>query len=739
MKNELSIEMYNTEGSAQGPGFAGAKKLTEWNKEPSVMDLKRDLDVCKTMHDNHVNNVTRWNDLRMARDGRVKKIKGRSSIQPKLIRRQNEWRYSALSEPFLSSPDIFDIEPHTWEDEHAARQNHLVLNWQFRTKLNKVKFIDEYVRTAVDEGTVIVRLGWERITEKKMVTEPVWEMVELKRGEEDELKEALDLRQKNPRDFRNFPEELQAAIEYFDETGVPVRAIQARDEFTGEPLTEEVEEIEVLKNQPTLEIMHPENIYIDPSCDGDIEKAKFVIVSYETTKADLLKDGRYSNLDKVNWSGNKILAQPDHATQAPQDFQMGDELRNPIVAYEYWGWYDVDGKEKLTPIIASWIGDVMIRMEENPFPDEKPPFVVVPYLPIKRSVFGEPDAELLEDNQAVLGAMMRGMIDLLGRSANSQTGHAKGFLDVTNKRRFEQGQDYEFNPGSGDPRAAVFQHVYPDIPQSALTMVQLQNQEAEAMSGVKAFSGGLSGEAYGDVAAGIKGMLDASAKREMNILRRLANGMIQIGRKIAAMNAIFMNEEEVVRVTNRSYEVVRREDLKGNFDMVVDINTPEVDEAKAQDLGFMLQTMGPNMDLEMNKKILSQIARLKRMPVLAQEIADYQPQPDPVQEKAKELELLKLEAEIGKIQSEIEENKAQAQKAKSEADLNELEFVEQESGTAHARDMEKIESQAEANQDLEITKAFVTPKKEGEAGPDIEAAVGFNALSKGRPSGFGTV
>jgi hypothetical protein len=709
------------------------KQLTEWSKEPTVLDLKEDLSACKSSHDVHSVNVQRWNSIRnVTASSKPKKVKGRSEVQPKLVRRQNEWRYSALSEPFLSTEKLYDVNPRTWEDERAAAQNELVLNWQFDTKLNKISFIDSYVRTAVDEGSVVVRVGWERNVDSKTVTAPVWDYLEV--GSEEDvntLKEALDLRDSNPRGFLDIPEELQEAVTYFEESGVPVLVQQAVDELD-QPITELVEEETVNVNKPTLSIVDYENIYIDPSCEGEIEKAKFVILSYETTKADLKKDGRYSNLNVVNWSGNKVLAQPDHATETPDDFSLKDDLRSPVVVYEYWGLYDVEGNEELTPIVASWIGDVMIRMEENPFPDKKPPFIVVPYMPVKKSVYGEPDAELLEDNQMILGATMRGMIDLLGRSANSQTGTAKGFLDVTNKRRFDAGGDYEFNPGNGDPRLAVYQHTYPEIPNSALSMTQMQNQEAEAMSGVKSFSGGLSGDAYGEVAKGIGGMMDAAAKREMNILRRLAKGINDIGIKIAAMNAVFLSEKETIRVTNKKFVTIKREDLVGKFDLKVDINTSEVDETKAKDLGFMLQTMGPDMDPSMSRMILADIARLKRMPVLANKIENYEPEPDPMMEKAKELEIAKLEMEIEEMKAQVLERKARANKLQAEADNEELEFVEQESGTSHTRDMQKTQSQAQANQDLEVTKSLLKPQKAEETRPEIEAAVGYNALTEGQ-------
>lgn len=736
MKNEIEMSdsAKGTGGSVGDPKevMDGSNSLSDWTSEPSVLDLKNDLEACKVLHDNHTANVKRWNDIRNVTNAkRPKKVTGRSQIQPKLVRRQNEWRYSALAEPFLSSQKIFDVEPHTWEDEHAAKQNELTLNWQFRTKFNKVKFIDEYVRTAVDEGTVIVKLGWERETEDIIVEEPVYQFIPITDAQQAEpLKQALDLRQQNPREYHKLPDEMKASVEYFDENGIPAIAQQLIED--GLPVVDEVEDVRILRNQPVLDIIDPENFHIDPACNGDPDKAKFMVYTYETTKADLKKDSRYKNLDKVTWSTNTTTTTPDHETPEDKTNYVPDELRTPVVVYEYWGWYDVNGDETLVPIVASWIGNTMIRMEKNPFPDEKPPFVIVPYLPIKRSVFGEPDAELIEDNQDVLGALIRGLIDLMARSANSQTGTAKGFLDVSNQRRFDKGEDYQFNPGSGDPRLAVYQHQYPEIPNSAIQMIGMQNQEAESISGVKAFSGGLSAETYGEVAAGIKGMLDASAKREMNILRRLAKGMIDIGKKVAAMNSIFLSEEEVIRVTNNEYVTIEREDLKGGFDLIVDINTAEIDAAKAEDLGFMLQTIGPNMDFRLVNNILAQIAELKRMPALAQELRSYEPKPDPMAEKMRELEMRKLEAEVMEIEAQAQERVAKAQKLQAETDQANLDFVEQETGTAHARDMQRLEAQAESNQDLRVTDALLTPRKEGESNPSVDAAIGWNALTKGR-------
>lgn len=692
------------------------KKLTSWKNEPTIEVLKRDFEASKQTHIVQANKVIRWNDVRNV-TGKSKpvKIKGRSSIQPKLVRRQAEWRYPALSEPFLNSEKIFQVNPRTFEDLDAAKQNEILLNYQFDVKLNKVKFIDDYVRTVVDEGSCIVQVGWERLTTKEKQVVPVYSYYP---AEDEEalaiLNQALELKQKNPREYNeNIDEAIKASIDYSQQNGgEPVLAHQVGEQ--------EVLVDKVIENKPTVEILNTLNVYVDPTCNGDLDKALFIIKSFETNQAECKKAGIYKNLDKVNWAGNNPNSDGDHYTSADENFNE-DLIRKKVVAYEYWGFYDINGTGSLTPIVATWIGSVMIRMEENPFPDGKLPFVIVQYLPVRNSVYGEPDCELLEENQQIMGAITRGLVDILGRSANAQQGFAKGMLDPLNKRRFENGEDYEFNPNLS-PQTGYIEHTFNELPQSVLAYVQMLNADAEALTGVKSFSGGMSGEAYGQVAAGIQGAIDAATKRETAILRRLAYGVSEIGNKIIAMNAVFLSEEEVIRVTNKQFITIKREDIKGNFDLKVDINTAEVDQAKAQDLGFMLQTLGPNMDPMITMKILAEIADLKRMPTLAEELRNYKPQPDPIEEAKRQLEVEEEKAKINFITQRA--NKLIADTNKVNVETNQI-----ASGAQQSFELAKQAAQARANQNLEITKALVKNRKPDEIQGDIDAGIGYNVMT----------
>lgn len=692
---------------------------TKWGNEPSLMDLKQDFESSRSNHEGQVIRIDSWlknlfvkseeptnTSNPFSSSTRSKVRKGKSTIQPKLIRKQAEWRYTSLSEPFLNTPDIFKVDPVTWEDAEGASQNGLILNNQFNTKIDKVGFIDEYVRTCVNEGTVIVKLGWDYEVEEQDVEYPRYRFKLLEEGDPSitKLQAAMEA------DPSTLPTEILGAIQVTQETQLPHWVEQ-----TGVDI---VKEDVVTKNQPTVEVCEYANVHIDPSCKGDLDKANFVIYSFETSKSELEKDGRYKNLDTIAVSDGSVLGDPDHDSDYAQTgFTFKDEPRKKVVAYEYWGYWDIDGSGITKPIVATWVGNTLIRLEENPFPDKKLPFVIVPYLPVKKSVYGEPDGELLLDNQKVVGAVTRGMIDVMARSANGQIGIRKDALDVVNKRKWESGADYEFNPGV-DPRQAVINHTYPELPNSAFQMIMHENNEAESISGIKSFNDGISGAGLGNTAAAAQGALGAAARRELGILRRLSEGLKRIARKIIAMNQEFLSEEEVVRVTNEEFVTVRRDDLAGYFDIRLSISTAEADEQKAKELAFMLQTTGQQFGIEMYQLILAEIAELRKMPELANKIKKYAPQPSEFEQMAQQIELEKLQLENEKTKAEIAKLYADAGRAQADAgnksadtDRKNLDYVQEEQGVNQERDLEKSKAQAKGNMELELLKSKLAPKK----------------------------
>ena len=710
--------------------FPEKVKLTEWENEPSVQDLKKNIDDASNDQNLHLTNVDRWlSNLHVTGVAKPPKVTGQSSVAPKLIRKQAEWRYSSLSEPFLSSPDIFNVAPRTAGDRKRAEQNALVLNYQFNNLIGRVDLIDTYVRDAVDIGTVILKLGWVFDEETIEVEEPIYEFIP---SNEEELAQQymqlLQLRETNRDQYSEIENPgLDQALTIFAEQQQLVIPRQVG--------TELVEKTIELKNQPTVETCLADNIIIDPSCNGNLKKAEFVGEKFKASLSQLKKDGRYKNLGRVNIEAASPLTSPDHE-EGPDNmsFNFDDKARKQFVVHSYWGNWDIDNSGIAQPICAFWVNDVMIRLEKNPFPDKEPPFVKAVYMPVRKSNWGEPDGELLEENQKIVGAITRGMIDLMGKSANSQTCFKRGALDPTNKLKFQRGDNYEIN-SPDDPRQAIYTHIYPEIPSSAYNMISLQNTEAESLTGVKAYHTGITGEAIGASVRNGRSALDAASKRELGILRRLAAGIIEVGRKIIAMNAEFLSEEQIIRVTNEKFIPVRRDDLSGKFDLELNISTAEEDNKKAEELAFMLQTTGNSMDPGITKILLSDIARLRKMPAVAKKIEEYEPQPDPLIQMEKELQIKLLQAQIAKeeglamkhsteaqlngvqgaataTQAKLNDAKAGTEVAKtralgSDADLKDLNFLEQESGVGQARDIEKIDIKAAYDKENKPSKGEV--------------------------------
>jgi hypothetical protein len=696
-----------------------AHKFTDWKKEPKVEDLRKDITDSASEHSMHITNVTNWLDALFVR-GKHQPAKSNtnSRVQPKIIRRQAEWRYASLVEPFLSTDDLFNIDPVAHDDMKAAEQNQLLLNNQLNTRMNKTKFIGDYVRTAVNEGTVVCKVSWV-FEEQEIEIEVPNYVVQMDESESTaEIIGGLIKEYKLDSEVFNAntsPEWIEA-VKLTMVTGTPHAPVEQGTKKSTEMVTK--------RNHPYVEVLGYDEVIVDPTCKGDLDKANFVIHIFDTSMGELKKAGIYKNLDLIDVSSAESIGSSDTENRRNTTFQFSDKTRKKLRAHEYWGYYDVNGDGVLVPIVATFVGSVMIRLEKNPYPDQKLPFILVQYLPVVGSVYGEADASLLEDNQRVIGAVTRGCIDLLARSANSQIGYRKDALDYLNKRKLINGEDYEFNPNV-NPDQAFYMHKVPEIPNSALTLLGMQNQDVEAMTGVKSFNQGMTGASLGSTAIGVRSAMDATAKRDMDILRRLAKGIEDIGRKMISMNAVFLDEVEVIRITNKTFVPIRRDDLLGNFDLRLTISTAEADNQKAEELAFMLQTLGNSVDFNITKMLLSDIAKLRKMPTLAKRIEEYTPEPDPLAVQEQQLKIALLQAQIQESEAKAQHwlsgvdknvtgaqlDNAKARKTNSEADKADLDFVQEETGTNHARALEQTKAQAEGNIQLEAVKAMLNPPK----------------------------
>lgn len=608
--------------------------------------LKDDLRASDRLRQEWYNKIQDWRNETAGREY-GNEVKGKSRIVSKDIKKQLEWMLPTLADPFLSTEDIIKCSPITFEDAQAARQNELLLNTQFCRKFPRYNFMMKALKVLATEGTLVIQTGW---------------------------------------DYED--EEVETMVETIvtDTLTNEEMIVMTKDKVT-----------RVKKNQPTATVCRNEDIYLDPTCMDDMDKCQFVIHRYETDLSTLKQDGRYKNLDKVaEQEGHKYdygYLQQDHTY-----FKFQDQARKKMVVYEYWGNYDINEDGIAEPIVCAWIGNTIIRLQSNPYPDQKPPFLVVPFNAVPFQLHGESLASVIGDNQKVKTAIIRGVIDNMAQSNNGQVGMRKGALDIANRKKFLEGKNFEYNGTPND----FWQGSYNQIPGSAFDVLTIMNNEIESQTGVKSFSGGITGSSLGSTATGARGALDATATRRISLVRNIAENLIKpLMRKWMAYNYEFLEEEEIVRVTNEEFVPIRRDDLEGNIDIDISISTAEDNAAKAQELSFLLQTMGPNQDFEINKMLMAQIAKLSRQPELEKQILSHQPQRDPAQEQMKQLQVEQMMLDIemmkasiadkmarageNQIDAEVKKAKMQVELAKarkigSESDKLDLDFLMTDSG-----------------------------------------------------------
>ena len=627
------------------------KNYMKIKKSELLNALKADLKAADLLKQDQDALISKWK-AEYNGDPYGNEQKGKSAIVSRDIKKQSEWQHATIVDPFVSTPNFIKCIPITWEDKESARQNELLLNTQFSRKFDRFNFMSKAVKVLDREGTLVIQTGWD----------------------------------------------------YEDKEVTSLVEVIALDALGNEVIVEEeVSETVVVKNQPTAKVCRNEDIYVDPTCQDNPDNAQFFIYRYETDLSSLKKDGRYKNLEKVAKGDNE-----DYDYDAPDDteFRFADEPRKKMVVYEYWGNYDIDEDGIAEPIVCAWVNDVIIRLQSNPYPDGKPPFIVVPFNSVPFKLHGEANAELIGDNQKVKTAIIRGIIDNMAQSNNGQNGIRKGALDPTNRKKFVAGHNFEFNGSPGD----FWQGSYNSIPSSAFDMISIMNNEIESITGTKSFSGGINAGSLGSTATGARGALDATATRRMNIVRNVAENLVKpLIRKWMAYNSEFLEDEEIVRITNDKFIPIRRDDLEGRIDLDIVIATSEDNAAKSQELSFLLQTLGPNEDPAIRRSIMADIMDLMRMPEQSKRIREYEPKPDPLQEQLRQLELERISLENEKLKADIEDKKARAaentvdtlikqnkanveaakaRKLGSEADMADLKFVKEDGGFSH---LEKIE------------------------------------------------
>jgi hypothetical protein len=260
---------------------------------------------------------------------------------------------------------------------------------------------------------------------------------------------------------------------------------------------------------------------------------------------------------------------------------------------------------------------------------------------------------------------------------------------------------------------AFYQGQYNRIPSEVFKVLQDVDYDKQIISGIIPLQGGQGTQAIYGSQASKTGQMNSLMLKELDTINNIAENLIKpMLNKWLIYIYDLLEPSEIENITKMKFVEPEKELIINYLDnFTIDISTQQTDEIKASELTFMMQTLGNTIPFDITKLMMVEIARLKKMPNLAQQIKEFEPKPDPYEEQLKQiqlqqaqLELQKLQADIGVKGADAQLKQAKAKEANNKATATGLNTIKEKYGISqqqkekelmmkHQMDMQKLELQ----------------------------------------------
>lgn len=583
--------------------------------------IKDDIETGRRANENEQDQRVRNYNIYRAKGDGLKDRPGRSRIKSSDTMDAIEWMMPSFMKTFAGSNSCVSVSPVGTEDVTKAEKLQKLLNWQFMGRRVKgFRVLYEWIKSALIYGTSVVKVTWRDIYVTKGFDVPV--------ASEAEIAAMLD--SDDYIDVQGLPEDIPPGAVITDEM---MAFAQSRPDMLAKigyinAIPQQVQPVALepmrvyrdvrgtrrIKSYsgPMVEVISPEDFWMDPKADA-IEEALFVIHRVWRTYGelrDMEREGIYKNVEKVkDWvdksrsefenaeSAERYAAagQVDPATNASPNEDL-QPARRKLEVFEWWGLLDLKGDGYQEPYLVVVCGDVILRMEKNPYGHGQAPFEVLrPMLdPYKFSGVGMP--ELVGEFQALKTAILRQTLDNVSFQNN-------GMWLVNRNAGVDTSALLNPRPGTIVKANITQGAVVPITPSSLqsmpLNMLELIDSMLQKRTGVTSYNQGLDANSLNKTATGITRIMDASAQRIELIARVMAEtGIKPLYQKLLMLNQQFIDQTIVIRVFNRPVEI-SPDDLIGDFDVTVDVGgATGRDETRSQQMMLLLQYAANLMSLQ---------------------------------------------------------------------------------------------------------------------------------------------
>ncbi len=416
---------------------------------------------------------------------------------------------------------------------------------------------------------------------------------------------------------------------------------------------------DAVKDTATTKIVDLDTIITDPTATS-MDECVFVIERKKVSIGEIKRQpGLYGDLDDETLSA----LSPSTDTEYDRD-EIGndtsanfeDRIRQLVEVNFYYGSIPLDQSGELTPIIGVFSDSMFLNAIRSPYPDtwRGIPFDSEVYSRVTGSLYGESMPTLLSDNQKTKTQLQRSIFDTLDASTNGQRGFRQGTLSPDNMRKFKAGKDFEF---SGEA-PSIWEGSFNPISSDIYALMDRTQADSEELSGISRLNAGLDPRALNsNVSATASSLVNSAAERRLLLLTRHTSSLLEsMFRKWLDMNMLMLSNGSV-RIGGELIDVTAL-DLKGNYDITIDVATAGANQSLIQQLSFLIPQLGNNeavprsvvMGLTADMTAAMGLYETSdQLDVVAKQMleAESQPQqPNPMQEAAVRLELEEKQANI---------------------------------------------------------------------------------------------
>ena len=463
-------------------------------------------------------------------------------------------------------------------------------------------------------------------------------------------------------------ESAQAVLNYFWNYGI-------RPEELMEPLVRDLQTDGTVigkavwnEGKPDTDLTPLDNLTFDPSAEK-LDDCNFIVEKSKVMIADILSNPQWYGKHTLD-SLKDLMAASDtewdrEADGKDNSFNFDDRFRQLIEINTYYGRMEMNGG--LAPIIAIWSDNTLLHFGDSPYPDSWNglPFFGTVYIPQPGSLYGKGIGEVVSTDQKVSTALQRAIMRQLDNSTIGQRGFREGALNPIEEAKFKNGMDFKYQ----DKAPEFWEGSFTQLGSEVFGMQDRIKADVEELLGIGRLNAGLDPRALNsNVSATAASLVNTNAQRRLLLIMRHVSAMLEgMFRKWLDLT-ILMNPDLLVEVGGEMVSL-QGFDLDGNYDLIIDVTTDSQKQEKAGQLNMVLQTLGntpgipPSILMRTTAdlmKNLGQYDTATQLNGVAEQMAQAEQQPNPMEQMQTQLAVKREMAEQAELQSKTKLNEAKA-------------------------------------------------------------------------------